>query len=226
MEWSCRSGSPTSISARSDGVGSGANMLPGTESDEATRAASELRAAIISTSNVEAPSTSFHPTVTSYNVQVSYRGEQWQIGKRYSEFPNSTALISVFGAAELPYAEIAAERCRRCRRPISWLDAYIKPWSNRNCASPGTLSYACRRQRRPRRRSGAPMYRVRRRARRRDARWRAAEVHHRRTPREPVAAAAAGARAPTRATRTSRLTSRALAAAARGRRRASTRARR
>ena len=61
-------------------------MLAGTESDEATRAASELHAAIISTSNVEAPSTSFHPTVTSYKVQVSYHGEHWLVAKRYSEF--------------------------------------------------------------------------------------------------------------------------------------------
>ena len=78
-------------------------MLAGTESDEATRAASELHAAIISTSNVEAPSTSFHPTVTSYNVQVSYRGEQWVVGKRYSEFAElNRTLTSAFGAAVLP----------------------------------------------------------------------------------------------------------------------------
>ena len=78
-------------------------MLTGTESDEATRAASELHAAIISTSNVEAPSPSFHPTVTSYNVQVSHRGEQWVVGKRYSEFAElNRTLISVFGAAVLP----------------------------------------------------------------------------------------------------------------------------
>ena len=68
-------------------------MLAGTESDEATRAASELHAAIISTSNVEAPSTSFHPTVTSYNVQVSYHGEQWLVAKRYSEFDELRAAL-------------------------------------------------------------------------------------------------------------------------------------
>ena len=41
--------------------------------------------------------------MTSYNVQVHFRGEQWVVGKRYSEFAElNRTLTSAFGAAVLP----------------------------------------------------------------------------------------------------------------------------
>ena len=136
------------------------------ESVGVAHGAPALRAAIISTSNVEAPSTSFHPTVTSYNVQIHYNGEQWVVGKRYSEFAElNRTLTSAFGAAVLPsfppklllnaaddvadrYLELDAyiraivsvEKLRESR----WLSAFLRVPTPR-ATSPTQLS-------------GAPMY--------------------------------------------------------------------